>query len=201
MASLETDACKLWRVLRDNMFVLFTIVRAQGFHAQIAALFSSWHREPTVRGFLKKETALLLQRTITPRFPGQRQAWPDQQMVAIAASLARPLRFKFWTQICLPTQFTLDRGNWGRVRLSVLGVLVMGIEHLPRNKQRRPAEPSLRVVENTDCAVSLPEENDARSLWGGQHSYDIHSLLEENALLRRILVKMDLVLKKVVDPK
>jgi hypothetical protein len=29
----------------------------------------------------------------------------------------------------------------------------------------------------------------------------MHSLLEENALLRRILAKMDLVLKKVVDPK
>ncbi len=85
-----TDACKLWRVLKDNMFVLFTIVRAQGFHAQIAAHFSCWHREPTVRGFLKTETALLLQRTITPRFPGQRQAWPDQQIVAIAACLARP---------------------------------------------------------------------------------------------------------------
>src|SRR2546429_9836483 len=111
------------------------------------------------------------------------------------------MRFKFWTQICLPTQFTLDRGNWGLVRLSVLGVLVMGIEHLPRNKQRRPAEPSLRVVENTDCAVSLPEENDIPSLGGDEYSYDMHSLLEENALLRRILVKMDLVLKKVVDPK
>jgi hypothetical protein len=34
-----------------------------------------------------------------------------------------------------------------------------------------------------------------------EHSHDMHSLLEENALLRRILVKMDLVLKKVVDPK
>jgi hypothetical protein len=76
----------------------------------------------------------------------------------------------------------------------------MGIEHLPRNKQRRLAEPSLRVDENTD-AVSLPEENDAPSLWGDEHSDDMHSLLEENALLRRILVKLDLVLKKVVDPK
>jgi hypothetical protein len=38
-------------------------------------------------------------------------------MVAIAASLACPMRFKFWTQICLPTQITLDRGDWGRVRL------------------------------------------------------------------------------------
>ncbi len=40
-----------------------------------------------------------------------------------------------------------------------------------------------------------------RHFWGDEHSYDMHSLLEENALLRRILVKMDLVLKKVVDPK
>ena len=40
-----------------------------------------------------------------------------------------------------------------------------------------------------------------RHLGGDEYSYDMHSLLEENALLRRILVKMDLVLKKVVDPK
>jgi len=77
----------------------------------------------------------------------------------------------------------------------------MGIEHLPRDKQRRHAEPSLWVKENTDSAVSLPEENDAPSLWDDEHSDDMQSLLEENALLRRILVKLDLVLKKVVDPK
>ena len=93
------------------------------------------------------------------------------------------MRFNFWTQICLPTQFILGRVTAGAF------------------KQRRPAEPSLRVVENTDCAVSLPEENDTPSLGGDEYSYDMHSLLEENALLRRILVKMDLVLKKVVDPK
>ncbi len=99
-----------------------------------------------------------------------------------------------------------DSIHFGRDRLGArsaicIGVLVMGIDHLPRNKQRRPAEPSLRVVENTDCAVSLPEENDTPSLGDDEYSYDMHSLLEENALLRRILVKMDLVLKKVVDPK
>jgi hypothetical protein len=77
----------------------------------------------------------------------------------------------------------------------------MGIEHLQRYKQRRPAEPSLRVDENTDCAVSMPEEKDAPSLWGDEHSDDMQSLLEENALLRRILAKLDLVLKKVVEPK
>jgi hypothetical protein len=76
----------------------------------------------------------------------------------------------------------------------------MGIEHLPHSKQRHPAEPSLQADENTDCAVSLPE-NEEPALWADEHGYDMHSLLEENALLRRILVKMDLVLKKVVGPK
>src|SRR6266403_130465 len=65
-----------------------------------------------------------------------------------------------------------------------IGVLVMGTERLPRNKQGRLAELSLRV--------------DKR---GDEHSHDMHSLLEENALLRRILVKLDLVLKKVVDSR
>jgi hypothetical protein len=76
----------------------------------------------------------------------------------------------------------------------------MGIEQLPRNERRRPVEPS-RVDENTGCAVSRPEGNDAPSFWGGEPSYDMHALLEENALLRRILVKMDLVLQKVVDAR
>jgi hypothetical protein len=38
---------------------------------------------------------------------------------AIAASLACPMRFNFWTQICPPTQFILRAPAWGRVRLSV----------------------------------------------------------------------------------
>src|SRR5258707_621724 len=40
---------------------------------------------------------------------------------AIAVSLGCPMRFNFWTQICLPTQFILGVTAWGRVRLSVLG--------------------------------------------------------------------------------
>jgi hypothetical protein len=71
---------------------------------------------------------------------------------------------------------------WGRrggALVICIGVLVMGIiEHLPRNEQSRPDEPSL---------------------WDDEHSDEVHSLLEENALLRRILVKMDLVLKKIID--
>ena len=93
------------------------------------------------------------------------------------------MHFKFWTQICLPTQFTLDRAT-GAPSAICIGVLVMGTERLPRNKQGRLAELSLRV--------------DKR---GDEHSHDMHSLLEENALLRRILVKLDLVLKKVVDSR
>ncbi len=64
-------------------------------------------------GFLKLETASLLQRTITPRFSG-----------AIAAFLACHMRFKFWTQICLPTQFTLDKATGG-----AFGYLYWGISH------------------------------------------------------------------------
>ena len=115
--------------------------------------------------------------------------------------LGLPHALQFLDSNLPPDSIHFGRDGLGARSAICIGVLVMGIEHLPRNKQRRPAEPSLRVVENTDCAVSLPEENDAPSLWGDEHSYDMHSLLEENALLRRILVKMDLVLKKVVDPK
>jgi hypothetical protein len=93
------------------------------------------------------------------------------------------MRFKFWTQICLPTQFILDKATGARSAICI-GVLVMGTERLPRNKQGRLAELSLRV--------------DKR---GEEHSHDMHSLLEENALLRRILVELDLVVKKVVDSR
>jgi hypothetical protein len=83
-----------------------------------------------------------------------------------------------------------------------VGVLVMRVEHLPRNKQRRPAEPSLWVDENTDGAVSLLEKNDEPLFEGDERSGGIHSLLEENARLRGLLVKLsDLVLKNVVDAK
>jgi hypothetical protein len=78
----------------------------------------------------------------------------------------------------------------------------MRIEHLPRNKQRRPAEPSLWVDENTDGAVSLLEKNDEPLFEYDERSDGIHSLLEENARLRGLLVKLsDLVLKNVVDAK
>jgi len=114
--------------------------------------------------------------------------------------LGLPHALQFLDSNLPPDSIHFGRDGLGARSAICIGVLVMGTEHLPRNKQRRPAEPSLRVDENTDCAVSLPEENDAPSLWGDEHSDDMHSLLEENALLRRILVKLDLVLKKVVDP-
>jgi len=104
------------------------------------------------------------------------------------------MRSNFWTQICLPTQFSSGDGLGARSAICI-GVLVMGTEHLPRNKQGRLAEPSLGVDENTDGAVSLLEEENALrgdepSLWGDEHSDDMHSLLEENARLRRLLVQL-----------
>ena len=77
----------------------------------------------------------------------------------------------------------------------------MGVEYLPRSKQCGPAEPSLLANENIGSAASLPEQNDPPSLGNDERSNDMQSLLEENALLRRILVKLDLVLQKVVDSK
>ena len=89
----------------------------------------------------------------------------------------------------------------GRVQ-PFAGVLVMGIEHLPRNKQHRLAEPSLRVVENTDGAGSLLPRGAAPTLWDDEHSDHMHSLLEENARLRRLLVQVsDLIRGNVVHAR
>jgi hypothetical protein len=77
----------------------------------------------------------------------------------------------------------------------------MKTEHLPRNKQGRRTEPSLWVVENTDGSGSLLPGLAAPTLRDDEHGDDVHLLLEENALLRRILAKLDLVLKKVTDPR
>ena len=82
----------------------------------------------------------------------------------------------------------------------------MGTGHLPRNKQRRLAEASLGFDENTEGAVLLLEENalrgDEPSLWGDEHSDDMHSLLEENARLRRLLVQVsDLIRRNVVHSR
>ena len=76
----------------------------------------------------------------------------------------------------------------------------MRIEHLPRNKQGR-TEPSLWVVENADGPGSLLPGLAAPTPRKDENGDDIHPLLEENALLRRILAKLDLVLQKVGDSK
>ena len=140
------------------------------------------------------ETASLLQRIIWPRISG-----------AIAASLACPMCFQFWTQICRPTQFTLDKATGAR-SVNCIGVLGMGTEHLPRNKQGHLAEPSLWVGEPAAGTLSLLEENalreDEPSLWGDEHGDDMHSLLEENARLRGLLVQLsDLIRRNVVHAR
>jgi hypothetical protein len=89
---------------------------------------------------------------------------------------------------------------WGRVRLFCIGVLVMGIEHLLRNKQRHVAEPALWADEPTGDALSLLEEEPA--LWGDEHADDVRSLLEENARPRALLVQLsDLIRRNVVHAR
>ncbi len=119
--------------------------------------------------------------------------------------LACPMRSNFGLK------FASDSIHFGRDGLGArsaicIGVLVMGTEHRPRNRQGCLAEPSLGVDENTDGAVSLFEENalrgDEPSLWGDEHTDDVHSLLEENARLRGLLVQLsDLIRRNVVHAR
>ena len=69
--------------------------------------------------------------------------------------LGLPHALQFLDSNLPPDSIHFGRDRVGARSAIYIGVLVMGIEHLPRNKQRRPAEPSLRIVENNDCAVSL----------------------------------------------
>ena len=78
------------------------------------------------------------------------------------------------------------------------------MNHPPRNKQGRPGEPSLWANEPTDDAPPLLEDalrEDEPSLWVDEHT-DVHSLLEENARLRGLLVQLsDLIRRNVVHAR
>ena len=81
----------------------------------------------------------------------------------------------------------------------------MGTEHPQRNQQGHLGEQSLRADETADRARLVLEENalegDEPSLWGYEHTEDVHSLLEENARLRGLLVQVsDLIRRNVLDP-
>jgi hypothetical protein len=79
------------------------------------------------------------------------------------------------------------------------------MSHTPRNKQRHISGPSLRADEPADDALPLPEgavREDGPSLWVGENTDDVHSLLEENARLRRLLVQLsDIVRRNVVSAR
>ena len=74
----------------------------------------------------------------------------------------------------------------------------MEIGHKPHNKQRR-LEPSLWVDELTDDAFSLLEnalQGDEPTLCRDDHADEVHSLLEENARLRELLVQLTDLIRK-----
>jgi hypothetical protein len=109
----------------------------------------------------------------------------------MAASLRRvSIHFQFWSQICPPTQFSLDvEGGWGWFSQLILGVLAMGTESQQRDKQGRHGEPSLWARERTED-------------WADEHTEDVQSLLEENARLRGLLVQLsDLIRRNVPDSR
>jgi len=76
------------------------------------------------------------------------------------------------------------------------------MNHPPRNKQGRPSEPSLWAAEPTDDALPLLEDalrEDESSLWVNEQT-DVHSLLEENARLRGLLVQLSNLIRRNVGP-
>jgi hypothetical protein len=81
------------------------------------------------------------------------------------------------------------------------------MNHPPRNKQSCSGEPSLWAHEPTDDALPLLEDalrEDEPSLWvdADEHTDDVHSLLEENARLRGLLVQLsDLIRRNVVHAR
>ena len=81
----------------------------------------------------------------------------------------------------------------------------MQIDHPQQNKRRR-SEPSLWAGEPADDAPSLLENalrEDEPARCGGEHEDDdVHSLREENARLRGLVIKLsELVLRNVAEPR
>jgi hypothetical protein len=81
----------------------------------------------------------------------------------------------------------------------------METDHPPRDKQAYLAKPSLWVAEPTDDSLSLLENalrEDEPSLRDDEHTEDVHSLREENARLRGLVVQLShLICKNVVHAR
>ena len=78
----------------------------------------------------------------------------------------------------------------------------MGTDRPPRD-QAYPAKPPLWVAEPADDSLSLPENalrGDEPSLWDGEHTEGVNSLIGENAQLRGLVVQLsNLILKNVTQ--
>lgn len=78
-------------------------------------------------------------------------------------------------------------------------------DHPPRDKQAYLAKPSLWVAEPTDDSLSLLENalrEHEPSLRDDEHTEDVHSLREENARLRGLVVQLShLICKNVVHAR
>ena len=78
------------------------------------------------------------------------------------------------------------------------------MNHPPRNKQGRPSAPTLWADEPADDALPLLEDalrEDESSPWVDENT-DVHSLIEENARLRELVVQLsNLVRRNVVHAR
>ena len=75
----------------------------------------------------------------------------------------------------------------------------MGRDHSPRDKQAHLAKPSLWVAEPAGEQALRQHEP---SLWDGEHTEDVNSLIAENARLRGLVVQLsNLILKNVIHAR
>jgi hypothetical protein len=89
-----------------------------------------------------------------------------------------------------PTQFSLVNGMAGARRAASIGGLTMTPTYSPDNKQR--------FLDQQECLDESAFRGDEHT--DDEHSDNVVSLLEENARLRGLVVKLtDLILKNVTD--
>ena len=76
----------------------------------------------------------------------------------------------------------------------------MGTDHPPRDEQARLAKPSLWTEPAGEPRSPLENalRGDEPSLWDGEHTEDVNSLIEENARLRGLVVQLSNLIQKNV---
>jgi hypothetical protein len=101
-----------------------------------------------------------------------------------------PLRSNFGRKFAPDSIHSRERDGWGHIRLAELGGIAMGPAYPPDRKQE--------FLDQQKCLDQSPVR--AEEYTDDGYSDGVISLLEENAQLRGLVIKLtDLILKNVTD--